>query len=84
MDPVDECDLIADPQVFWPMAEYALRVHSCLMELRHLYEPKEALKWLTSPQSLLSDRVPGEMLVTLTGMREVSALIARINDGAFS
>ena len=75
---------INDPEVYWPMAIYAGKVQVALMMLRHLYEPQEAMQWLTSAQPLLQDRVPCDLMLTTDGARLVEALIARICDGAFS
>ena len=76
--------LIPDPETYWPMAQYSGRVMAALMMLRHLYEPPEAVLWLSRKQPLLRDEVPAELLATIDGAREVEALIARICDGAHS
>lgn len=74
---------ISDPEVYWPMAIYSLKISNVLMHLRHLYEPAEAMRWLTSPQPLLANRVPADMMLVKGGSLEVGALIQRILDGAY-
>lgn len=67
----------------WAMSEYGYRISHCLMMLRHVYEPNDALKWIASPQPLLSNRVPADLLETREGANEVEAMIMRILDGAY-
>ena len=77
-------DTITNPESYWSMSVYALAVQTVLMMLRDLYQPAEALRWITSPQPLLDGKVPADMLVTIDERRKVEALIVRICDGAFS
>ena len=80
--PVDSSDLIDDPKSYWPMSQYGLNVTHCLLMLRYLYEPQEAIRWITSAQELLQARIPADLLLTREGAKEVDAMISRILDGA--
>ena len=80
----EETEVIRDPEVYWGMATYSLRLDRVLAELRHLYEPPDALRWVTAGQAMLGNRVPADLITTPEGLDEVLAMLARINEGAFS
>jgi hypothetical protein len=64
---IEETETVPDPLVYWPMTIYCLRLDKVMIELRHLYEPQEALRWLTSGQAHLGNRVPADLLLTASG-----------------
>lgn len=82
LESIDASDLILDPKSYWPMSQYGLSVTHCLLMLRYLYEPQDAIRWITSAQELLQGRVPADLLLTRDGAKEVDAMISRILDGA--
>jgi hypothetical protein len=49
-----------DPRrVYWTMCHYGAAVTTALLMLRHLYEPRKALRWICEEQPLLNGRVLG-------------------------
>lgn len=56
-----------------------------MFELFHrllaLYEPHDAVLWLTNPQPLLDDKCPCDLLLTQEGYQRVRTLIEGIRDG---
>lgn len=81
---IEETEAVSDPDVYWPMVIYCLRVDRVMAELRHLYTPPEAIRWLASGQGMFGGRVPADLLMTDEGKTEVLAMIERITGGAFS
>jgi len=62
---------------------YNARLASVVENLLELYEAPEASAWLKTPQSLLGNARPADLLWTERGYLEVSAVIHRVLDGAF-
>lgn len=53
-------------------------------ELLLVYEPFDAATWFISPQSLLGNRKPCELLSTPEGRGLVDAVISQLLDGAYT
>ena len=62
---------------------YASRVYAALVALDDFYEPVEAMAWMNSPQVLLNDQRPTDLLKTAEGTVQVMDVITRLRDGAY-
>lgn len=60
------------------------RLMDVFRKLDDFYDMKEAIQWINSPQQPLGGRIPGDLLLTATGTKEVSAVLAQLADGAFT
>lgn len=76
-------DSVSSDLNFCRPSEYAERVRDVLERLELLYEPYEAVMWLTSPQSLMRGQRPSELLATPGGTVMVAEHIERLRDGAY-
>lgn len=61
-------------------ARYGGQVGSVIEALGDLYEPREALSWLVSPQPLLGGKVPADLLLTEEGSAEVVRAVSQLQD----
>ena len=57
-------------------------VSAVKLKLQEFYSPDEAEKWMVAPHALLRGDTP-EQVIAASGTREVLALIAQLQDGAF-
>lgn len=62
---------------------FLIRFANLSIGLRDFFEPDEVEQWIESPQSLLSGRVPLDLLETDEGSAEVFAVLERLRDGAY-
>lgn len=66
-----------------PVCTYVERVGQTLLAIGFLYEPAESIRWLNSPQPMLNNNRPAELLQTDEGTARINQLIAQLRDGAF-
>jgi uncharacterized protein (DUF2384 family) len=63
-------------------ASEVMRVFHLHKELLLVYEPNEALTWLTTRQHILGERRPCECLATVEGYDAVLAIVRQLTDSA--
>jgi uncharacterized protein (DUF2384 family) len=51
-------------------------------QLLEFFDPQKAREWLVTPQPLLDDKRPCELLSTPRGHQRLLALLAQLRDGA--
>jgi uncharacterized protein (DUF2384 family) len=58
------------------------QLFAAYLTLLEFYEPAHARDWLVTPQPLLDDKRPCELLSTPRGHRRLLDLLAQLRDGA--
>lgn len=74
----------SDAKLAAQKAMVAHRVIHIFAKLKDFYTIDDSIKWLESNQNLLGGRCPMNLLLTSEGTEEVTALLSRLADGAFS
>lgn len=59
------------------------RVVRVAVRLIEFYDEPQIAQWFETPQPLLGNRVPIELLTTDAGAAEVDAMVAHLADGAY-
>lgn len=61
-------------------ARYGGQIGGVIEALSDLYPPRDALRWLVSPQPMLNGQVPADLLLTEAGSKLVVGAVSELQD----